>query len=133
MAHNKKEIPLLSKDEVVALYKDRAQLAGAIQQFRQDGSPIVGAVFGYALSKNAKLYRGKKVVCNLLCCSQLRPPVKPHVFSEPTDYSDPTRDNTPKPDQWVKVEPRSVRRKKRMAQFASPDLRANHLYSMYDD
>lgn len=133
MAQNKKEIPVLSKDEIAALYKDRAELAGAIQYFRQDDTPIVGAVFGYVPSKKVKVYRGKKVTCSLLCCSQIRPPVKPYVFSEPTDYSDPTRDTTPKPDQWIKVEPRSVRRKKRMAQFASPDLRTNHLYSMYDD
>jgi hypothetical protein len=133
MSQNKKEIPVLSKDEVTALYTDRAQLAGAIQEFRNDGSPIVGAVFGYVPSKKVKVYKGKKVFCSLLCCSQIRPPVRPHVFSEPVDYSDPTRDTTPKPDQWIKVEPRSVRRKKRMAQFASSNLRANNLYSMYDD
>jgi hypothetical protein len=135
----KQEIPVMSKDQIASLFASRAEAAKAVQLFRPDGSPVVGALFTHAaLLSKAKRYNGKNVECKLLCCSERRPLVGPHYFSEPVSYPDPFRTAyEPQEGEWVSVEKRSVRRLKTRARFAKDDekfvMRPNVLYAMYDD
>jgi hypothetical protein len=135
----KQEIPVMSKDEIASLFATRAEAAKAVQLYRADGSPVVGALFlrSELLSKS-KRYNDKKGHCRLLCCSERRPLVEPHFFSEPANYPDPFRTAyEPQEGEWVSVEKRSVRRLKTRAKFAKDDekvvMRPNVLYAMYDD
>ena len=127
----------MSKDEIASLFASRAEAAKAVQLYRADGSPIVGALFNHATISPQKT-KGKKFDCKLLCCSQIRPLVEPHYFSEPANYPDPFRTSyEPQENEWISVEPRSVRRLKTRAKFAKDDeqmpSRPNALYAMYDD
>ena len=136
----KQEIPVMSKDEIASLFATRAEAANAVQLYRPDGSPVVGALLSHSLKKlsKSKVYRGKLVDCKLLCCSERRAQVEPHFFSEPVSYPDPFRTAyEPQKDEWVSVEKRSVRRLKTRAKFAKDNerviIRPNVLYAMYDD
>jgi hypothetical protein len=134
----KKEIPVMNKDEIAALFATKAQALNAVQFYRADGSPLVGALFPHsALNRNRKVYKGKKVDCNLLCCSGVRLPIEPLVFSQPPSYSNLSTHDEPDSDKWVKVEKRSVRRLKKRANFAKVDVdyftRPNVFYAMSDD
>ena len=132
----KKDIPVMSKDEIASLYATRAESLNAIQLFRADGTPLVGAVFADSpIGNKHKMYRGKKVECNLLCCNGRSNPVKPYAFIKPDDYSNPDQ-TAPQPDQWVNIEKRSVRRLKTRIKFAKEGndyMRPNVLYAMSDD
>jgi len=136
----KQDIPVMSKDEIASLFATRAEASRGVQLYRADGSPIVGGLFGNAeiaaWQLKSKRYRGKKVECKLLCCTQNRAPVKPHSFSEQVSYPDPYRSYEPQDDEWIKVEKRSVRRLKIRARFARDDeqfTRPNVFYAMHDD
>ena len=132
----KQDIPVMSKDEIASLFATRAEAAKAVQLYRSDGSPIVGALFPYTSSRMLP-YRKRNDDCKLLCCAERRPLVQPHYFSEPVNYPDPFRTYEPQPNEWINVEKRSVRRLKTRAKFAKDDekvpVRANVLYAMYDD
>ena len=132
----KQEIPVMSKDQIASLFATRAEAAKAVQLYRADGSPIVGALFPYTSSR-ALPYRKRNDDCKLLCCAERRPLVQPHYFSEPVNYPDPFRTYEPQENEWINVEKRSVRRLKTRARFAKDDekvpIRANALYAMYDD
>jgi hypothetical protein len=132
----KQDIPVMSKDQIASLFATRAEAAKAVQLYRADGSPIVGALFPYTSSKTLP-YRKRNDDCKLLCCTETRPPVQPHYFSEPVNYPDPFRTYEPQPNEWINVEKRSVRRLKTRTRFAKDDekvpVRANVLYAMYDD
>ena len=132
----KQDIPVMSKDEIASLFATRAEAAKAVQLYRSDGSPIVGALFPYTSSRTLP-YRKRNDDCKLLCCAERRPLVQPHYFSEPVNYPDPFRTYEPQPNEWINVEKRSVRRLKTRAKFAKDDemvpVRANVLYAMYDD
>jgi hypothetical protein len=132
----KQDIPVMSKDEISSLFATRAEAAKAVQLYRSDGSPIVGALFPYSSSRTLP-YRKRNDDCKLLCCAEKRPPVQPHYFSEPVNYPDPFRTYEPQPNEWINVEKRSVRRLKIRTKFAKDDekvpVRANVLYAMYDD
>jgi hypothetical protein len=132
----KQDIPVMSKDEIASLFATRAEAAKAVQLYRSDGSPIVGALFPYSSSRTLP-YRKRNDDCKLLCCTEKRPSIQPHYFSEPVNYPDPFRTYEPQPNEWINVEKRSVRRLKTRARFVKDDekvpVRANVLYAMYDD
>jgi len=128
----------MNKDEIAALFAGRADALNAVQFYRADGTPLVGALFPHsALNRKPKVYRGKKVDCNLLCCTGVRLPIEPLVFSEPPSYSNLSTHDEPDSDEWVKIEKRSVRRLKTRAKFANVDVdyfnRPNAFYAMSDD
>ena len=135
----KQNIPVMSKDEIASLFAMRAEAAKAVQLYRADGSPIVGALLSHNLmmQPRAKIHKGKLVDCKLLCCSGKRLPIEPVFFSKSVSYDDLYQAYEPQPGEWVTVEPRSVRRLKTRAKFAntanSHYNRPNALYAMSDD
>ena len=138
----KQDIPVMSKDEIASLFATRAEASRAVQLYRADGSPIVGGLYSYtaltagSAEQKSKKYRGKKVECKLLCCSQRRALVKPHSFSEQVSYPDPFRTHEAQEGEWISVEKRSVRRLKTRAKFARDEeqfTRPNVFYAMHDD
>lgn len=136
----KQDIPVMSKDAIASLFATRAEDSRAVQVYKADGSPVVGALYNHDAfvqgSAGSKKYRGKNVDCKLLCCSQRRAPVKPHSFSESVSYPDPFRTHEPQEGEWISVENRSIRRLKTRAKFARDDeqvTRPNVFYAMHDD
>lgn len=129
----------MNKDEIASLFATRADAAKAVQIYRADGSPIVGALISYELmmQSNEKIYRGKSVDCKLLCCSNKRLPIEQTFFSKSVSYDDPYKAYEPQPGEWVSVEPRSVRRLKTRTKFANADdsdyNRPSAFYAMSDD
>lgn len=135
----KQEIPVMNKDEIASLFVTRAHAAKSVQFYRTDGSPIVGALISHDLMMQSKqrIYKGKRVDCKLLCCSNKRPPIEQPFFSKSVSYDDPYKAYEPQPGEWVSVQPRSVRRLKTRAKFANADdsdyNRPNAFYAMSDD
>uniref|UniRef100_A0A6C0AME5 Uncharacterized protein n=1 Tax=viral metagenome TaxID=1070528 RepID=A0A6C0AME5_9ZZZZ len=132
----KQEIPVLSKDEIASIYASRAEAVKAVQIYRADGSPIVGALISYdtTIQAKQKIYKGKNVDCKLLCCSERRPLVKQQSFSQVVSYPDSCREYQPQEGEWITDEDRSTRRLKKRAYYAKVEERnANALYAMYDD
>lgn len=131
----------MSKDEIASLYATRAEQMDGVQLYRADGSPIVGALISHsdmAVKKGMiKHYKGKRVDCKLLCCSEKRMVDSGYTFNVSVDYSDSSNDYTPQPDQWIKVEHRSERRLRTRAKFARENdytaIRPNVFYAMHDD
>lgn len=124
----------MSKDEIASLYATRAEAANAVQLYRADGSPIVGALFSRAAAVREK--QKKNTECKLLCCSERRPLVEPHYFSKNDSYPEPFTAYDPQPGEWIRVESRSIRRLKTRAKFAKEGngySRSNVLYAMSDD
>jgi len=103
-----KETPSMTSAQVVAFYTSRAEAAGGVQVFREDGSPVVGDIRVPFTSPKKK----KRGECHLMCCSEKRAPLEDRG---------PSR--FPKEEQeevhgWVKVEPRSERRLRKRAEVA---------------
>jgi hypothetical protein len=110
-------------DEAIQLIADKhssnARERNLTQVFRQDGSPIVGALFRKVQSPTGrgKRYKNKAVVCHMPCCTVYHPPPKQTFMQSPVS-------KIPKIDEsWIRVESRSERQKrqKRIARQRQQD------------
>ena len=110
-------------DEAIQLIADKhssnARERNLTQVFRQDGSPIVGALFRKVQSPTGrgKRYKNKAVVCHMPCCTVYHPPPKQTFMQSPIS-------KIPKIDEsWIRVESRSERQKrqKRIARQRQQD------------
>lgn len=123
-------------DEAIKLisreYTAKARTTGSVQMMNANGTPIVGAV--YSLSsiqpKNyMKKYRGKKVICEMPCCTMYHPPSQDLMLGTPHTIG--LREYEPQ-NGWIKVEPRS-RRNKRLRAARERKLQNEYLYSGEDN
>ena len=135
--HSKpQEIPIMSKDEISSLYEARAQQLNACQIYRQDGSPIVGALYKInTASLKKRKYKGKSINCKMQCCSEKRAPVEQFTMPEQVYYPGDLEDFTLYKDgDWVPVMTRSQRRlKKRIACLNLRQNSQNSVCAIEDD
>jgi hypothetical protein len=110
----------------------KAESTGNVQLMNRDGSPVVGAVFSHANMKPknfVKKYRGKKVVCDMPCCT-IYHPAPPAVFAPPAALQAPA----PEPEYtgWIRVESRS-KRNKRLRAMKERKQQNEYLYSQDEE
>jgi hypothetical protein len=132
---NKKvEIPVMSNTQITSLWSQRAENIGGSQLFRDDGRPLIGAI--YPNSTSTRKYKNNIGDCRLDCCSVRRPLVSglPGLAPRPSSFPEP---GEPEFTGWVRVEPRSVRRLKTRARFQKDTDQHNYerpsvFYAMTD-
>ena len=108
----------------------KAESTGNMQLMNRDGSPVVGAVFSHANVKPknfVKKYRGKKVICDMPCCTVYHPP--PTFASSASSFPAP-----PEPEYtgWIRVESRS-KRNKRLRAAHQRKQQNEYLYSQDEE
>jgi hypothetical protein len=113
-------------------YSAKAESTGHVQMMNRDGTPVVGGVhsLAYVKPKNfVKKYRGKKVICEMPCCTVYHP-APPAVFAS----SAALESASPEPEYtgWIKVESRS-KRNKRMRAMKERKEQNEYLYSQEDE
>jgi hypothetical protein len=95
-------------------YNAKAQVTGHVQLLNSDGTPVVGAVYSLAdvKPKNfVKKYKGKKVICEMPCCTVYHPAAVAVASSAAVQSAPPESEYTG----WIKVESRSERNKRTRA------------------
>lgn len=129
----KVDIPMLSKDELVSHWNQKAEQMGCIQLLRADGNPLIGAFFNHSNQKSNT--KRNTNLCKLDCCAEKRPPLNAlcGIIDGPSRFPDR---GEPEFTGWVSVEPRSVRRLKTRARFQKDNEktyeRPSVLYAMTD-
>jgi hypothetical protein len=114
-------------------FSAKAESTGHVQMMNRDGTPVVGAIFSHAEVKPknyVKKYRGKKVICEMPCCTIYHPTPPQHSFmsSESIDLSKDEPENYG----WIRVESRS-KRNKRLRAMKERKLQNEYLYSQDEE
>jgi hypothetical protein len=107
----------------------KAQSTGMIQMNNSQGVPIIGGVFRQASIKPkgfSKKYKGKKVICEMPCCS-IYHPVPTQTFTSTKPLQAENVQNG-----WIRVESRS-KRNKRLRAMKERKLQNEYLYSQDDE
>jgi len=112
-------------------FGSKAESTGHVQMMNRDGSPVVGAVFSHAdvMPKNyVKKYRGKKVICDMPCCTVYHPvPAQMNFHTAVTSAVE----HEPQTG-WIKVESRS-KRNKRLRAAHQRKQQNEYLYSQDEE
>ena len=111
----------------------KAESTGHVQIMNRDGSPVVGAVFSHSdvKPKNyVKKYRGKKVICDMPCCTVYHP-VPAQLSFHSYSATSSVVEHEPQTG-WIKVESRS-KRNKRLRAAHQRKLQNEYLYSQDDE
>ena len=118
------EIPKMTPKEIAYSFRSRAEALGGHQIFREDGSPLIGAIYAGApmSAPRKRTYKGKQVICSADCCTNnSRKPIGTHYYSKSYKLdADLKSDANAKADSdanaeshanpWIKVESRNARR-----------------------
>jgi hypothetical protein len=135
----KKMIPMHMADLHAALdeammtmtrnFEVNAHSRGMVQINNSQGLPIIGGVFRQASIKPkgfSKKYKGKKVICEMPCCT-IYHPVPTLTFTSTKPLETENLQNG-----WIKVESRS-KRNKRLRAMKERKLQNEYLYSQDDE
>jgi hypothetical protein len=114
-------------------FSAKAESTGHVQMMNRDGTPVVGAIFSHAEIKPknfVKKYQGKKVICEMPCCTIYHPAPPQHSFisSQPLDSSKAEPENYG----WIRVESRS-KRNKRLRAMRERKQQNEYLYSQDEE
>jgi len=112
-------------------FSAKAETTGHVQLMNRDGTPVVGAIFSHAEIKPknfVKKYQGKKVICEMPCCTVYHP--APSTFTASASSFPPA----PEPENygWIRVESRS-KRNKRLRAMRERKQQNEYLYSQDDE
>lgn len=112
----------------------KAQSTGNMQLMNRDGTPIVGWLIDQMTvrPKNfVKKYKGKKVICEMPCCTVYHPPPTILAEAQPTLARSESKEQGEN-DGWIKVESRS-KRNRRLRAAHQRKLQNEYLYSQDDE
>lgn len=93
-------------------YTAKAQTIGSVQLMKSNGLPIVGAVYSQSSIRPKdfiKTYMGKKVICEMTCCTIYHPTPKDTTLGQTSNLG--LQEYKPQTG-WIKVESRSKRNRR---------------------
>jgi hypothetical protein len=115
-------------------FSAKAEYTGHVQMMNRDGTPVVGWLIDQMTVKPknfVKKYRGKKVICEMPCCTVYHPVPRTILADAELTFgrSEPKQGDN---DAWIKVESRS-KRNRRLRSMKERKLQNEYLYSQDDE